>query len=159
MAEAFGCSESGIRDALRRHKITMYTAYIATARTKINSAFSGHVLSHQFALSTAVSNGQVAGTGAPIQDVVLMSERNVYGNVISSSECNGNGGGVGFSTFDKTQLPLFLLAPEFIQKERVTYWLRDIVAQAYFAEVGMSGSSGWSSANQIRGVRPYFSIS
>ena len=93
------------------------------------------------------------------QDVVLMNERNVYGQSIMSSECNDGSANPSWATYDKTQFPLFLLAPEFIQKERSVYWLRDVVSASYFATVGGSGGASWNSASTSSRVRPAFSIS
>ena len=88
-----------------------------------------------------------------------MSERNVYGQSIMSSECNDSSAGPGWYTYDRTQFPLFLLAPEFIQKERTGYWLRDVVSAASFANVNTTGSSLFGYAGNSARVRPAFSIS
>lgn len=136
----------------------MYTNYLATARTKVNSAFSGHVLTHQFFLSNTVSNGKVTGSTTANQDVVLMSERNVYGQTIMSSECNDGSGSTSWYTYDRTQFPLFALAPEFIQKQRSHYWLRDVVSASCFAYVYTYGFTAWNNASDSSGVRPAASI-
>lgn len=138
----------------------MYTNYLATARTKVNTAFSGHVLTHQFYLSNAVTNGKVTGSTTVNQDVVLMSERNVYGKTIMSSECAIGSDNPGWNTYDRTQFPLFALAPEFIQKGRSYYWLRDVVNASAFAIVyPPGGAATWDRASYSCGVRPAFSIS
>ena len=137
----------------------MYTTNIATARSKVNSAFSGHVLSHYFYLSNAVAGGKVTGSTQVQQDVVLMNERNVYGQSIMSSECNDGSAGPSWYTYDRTQFPLFLLAPEFIQKERNYYWLRDVVSATCFACVSGNGNASWNIAGNSYRVRPAFSIS
>lgn len=137
----------------------MYTTNLATARLKVNSAFSGHVLSHYFYLSNTVAGGKVTGSMQVQQDVVLMNERNVYGQSIMSSECNDGSASPSWYTYDRTQFPLFLLAPEFIQKERYYYWLRDVVSASSFAYVDSSGDAYWSSASASSRVRPAFSIS
>lgn len=137
----------------------MYTQNLATARTKVNAVFSGHVLTHQFYLSNAATNGKVTGSTAVNQDVVLMSERNVYGQTIMSSECANGTDSPGWITYDRTQFPLFALAPEFIQKQRSIYWLRDVVSASAFANVLTNGYSAWSYASYSCGVRPAFSIS
>ena len=136
----------------------MYTENIATARTKVNTAFPGHVLTHQFLLSDIVSSGKVTRSTNVDQDVVLMSERNIYGQSIISSECNDGSGGPGWYTYDRTQFPLFALAPEFIQKGRSSYWLRDVVNASFFAYVGASGAANWEYAGRTDDVRPAFSI-
>lgn len=136
----------------------MYTNYLATARTKVNAAFSGHVLTHEFYLSNAVSNGKVTGSTNVNQDVVLMSERNVYGQTIMSSECANGSDKPGWITYDKTQFQLFALAPEFIQKRRGYYWLRDVISDSYFALVYGTGLANQGDAYVPNGVRPAFSI-
>lgn len=139
----------------------MYTTNIKTARTKINTAFPGHVLTHEFWLSNSVTNGKVVGITKVNQDVVLMSERNVYGQSIMSSECNDGSGTHNWYTYDRTQFPLFALAPEFIQKQRAYYWLRDVVSSSEFALVysdGYSYSYYADGSGGGRGVRPAFSI-
>ncbi len=137
----------------------MYTTNLATARSKVNSAFSGHVLKHDFYLSNTVASGKVTGSAYVQQDVVLMNERNVYGQSIMSSECNDGSAGPSWYTYDRTQFPLFLLAPEFIQKERSYYWLRDVVSASYFAIVYTDGTAYWNYAYNPYRVRPAFSIS
>lgn len=137
----------------------MYTANLASYKTQINGYFSGHVLTHKFYLSNTVANGKVTGVTEVSQDVVLMSERNIYGQTIMSSECNDGSGGPSWYTYDRTQFPLFALAPEFIQKSRNYYWLQDVVSASEFAFVGTYGSSTWNAAGLSCGVRPAFSIS
>ena len=137
----------------------MYTTNLATARSKVNSAFSGHVLSHYFYLSNTVAGGKVTGSTQVQQDVVLMNERNVYGQSIMSSECNDGSANPSWYTYDRMQFPLFLLAPEFIQKERGFYWLRDVVSASAFASVNFNGYATWANAGYSCRVRPAFSIS
>lgn len=137
----------------------MYTTNIAAARTKVNTAFSGHVLTHYLFLSNAVTNGKVDNSVNAGIDVVLMSERNVYGQSIMSSECANGTDNPGWYTYDRTQFPLFALAPEFIQKERAAYWLRDVVSASIFADVNSRGEAYWNSASNSARVRPTFSIS
>lgn len=136
----------------------MYAANLATARSKINAAFSGHVLTHNLFLSHTVENGKVIWAIDVSQDVVLMSERNVYGQTIMSSECNDGSGGPGWYTYDRTQFPLFALAPEFIQKSRSGYWLRDVASDSGFTFVKPAGVASWYGASNSYGVRPAFSI-
>lgn len=137
----------------------MYTENIATARSKVTAAFSGHVLTHMFYLSDTVKDGKVSGSKEVTQDVVLMSERNVYGQTIMSSECaNDVYYAPNWFTYDKTQFQLFALAPEFIQKERNAYWLRDVVTSGSFSRISSDGFSSNSSASILSGVRPAFSI-
>lgn len=136
----------------------MYTTNIDSTRIQINNTFPGHVLKHEFRLSSIVTNGKVVGVTNVNQDVVLMSERNVYGQTIMSSECNDGSSNPFWHTWDRTQFPLFVLAPEFIQKERSTYWLRDVVNASGFARVNTNGLADWYDAHASCGVRPAFSI-
>lgn len=136
----------------------MNLSNIETARTKVNTAFSGHVLTHQFYLSNAVSNGRVSGSTTADKDVVLMSERNVYGQSIMSSECANGNGAPNWFTYDKTQFPLFALEPEFINEQNVSYWLRDVVTESLFASVKVYSFSGYEFAKTTQNIRPAFSI-
>lgn len=136
----------------------MYTTNIGPARTKINTAFSGHVLTHQFYLSNAVTNGKVTGSIEVSQEVVLMSERNVFGQPIMSSECNIGSNNPGWYTYDRTQFPLFALAPEFIQKQGLTYWIRDVVSASDYVRMVSNGAPSNDGAVSYCGVRPAFSI-
>lgn len=74
------------------------------------------------------------------------------------SPCNDGSTGPGWFTYDRTQFPLFALAPEFIQKQRSIYWLRDVVSAACFACVPHLGNANWSGTSASYGVRPAFSI-
>lgn len=137
----------------------MYTANMETAVAKIKAAFPNHVNGNQFYISNAVTNGKVTGSTTAYLYTALMSERNVYGQTIMSSECANGSDNPGWYTYDRTQFPLFALAPEFIQKQRSTYWLRDVVSASSFAHVSTDGISDWYNAGYSCGVRPAFSIS
>lgn len=136
----------------------MYTANIATARAKVNTAFPGHVLTHQFYLSNAVTKGKITGSTYVQQDVVLMNERNVFGQTIMSSECNDGLIGSSWYTYDRTQFPLFALAPELIQRDRSAYWLRDVSSEICFVHVRHLGSVEQEVAIVSLDIRPAFSI-
>lgn len=137
----------------------MYTANIASARAEFQNAFdASHILTHPFYLSSAVTNGKVTGSTNVNQAVVLMSERNVYGQTIMSSECNDGSGSSAWLTFERAQFPLFALAPEFINKAHTTYFLRDVVSDALFAIVNNYGVANSGSASATFGVRPHAEI-
>lgn len=136
----------------------MRISYLTSSINKINVAFSNHVLTHEFRMSNAVSNGKVSGSMSVNESVVLMSERNVYGQTIMSSECNDGSDNPSWYTYDRAQFPLFALAPEFIQKDRNYYWLRDVVSATYFAGINTIGFASRSGAGDNAGVRPAFSI-
>lgn len=136
----------------------MYKNNLATARSIVESTFSGHVLIHELCLTNSTSNGKVIGSTRINVDVTLMNERNVFGQTIMSSECANGTDNPGWFTYDRTQFPLFALAPEFIQKQRLSYWLRDVVNDSSFVSVRSGGDVSFDSANSSRGVRPDFLI-
>lgn len=60
-------------------------------------------------------------------------------------------------TVGKTQLALFTVVPKFIAN-RATFWLRDVVSSANFANVGNGGVTFYYYASASLGVRPVFPI-
>ena len=60
-------------------------------------------------------------------------------------------------TVEKSQLPLFQLAPHLISN-RQWFWLRDVVSPAYFAYVSGNGLAHFDGASNEHGVRPAFPI-
>lgn len=126
----------------------MYTANIATARTKINTAFFGHVLTREFRLSNSYSGERSVHSLTVSSDVVIMNERNVLGVTLNSYEA---------LSYDNVQFQLFSLAPEFICN-REHFWLRDIRDEANYSAIGNNGTSNYFSAGMAIGVRPSFSI-
>lgn len=60
-------------------------------------------------------------------------------------------------TVEKSQLPLFQLAPHLISN-RQWFWLRDVVSSTCFAAVGSDGAVGYNAASFGAGVRPAFVI-
>ena len=59
---------------------------------------------------------------------------------------------------EKGQLPLFQMAPQYTFNRSGTYWLRDVIASAYFAVVSGNGYAYNYSAPNAAGVRPAFCI-
>ena len=49
-------------------------------------------------------------------------------------------------TISKTQLALFSVVPKLISN-RATFWLRDVVSSAYFADVNYDGYTNYNSAS------------
>ncbi len=133
----------------------MYTEGLAQAKSMINYAFSGHVVTHRRYLSNAVSDGQASAGAWFDSNVELMSEVMVYGSMV-----NGSYGISGlFDTgADKSQLPLFALRPDLIGI-RTAWWLRNVSSASYFARVDNDGVAGRYGASRTHGVRPAFSIS
>lgn len=135
----------------------MYKTGLAQAKTTINNAFgSAHILNHRQYLVNAVTSGAPTGTDWYDSTVELMNENMVYGGRQFSPMPNGATNPWDTCrnyTIDKSQLPLFHLAPWLICN-RQWYWLRDVVSAAGFASVGYDGDAGGNSASDAIGVRP-----
>ena len=132
----------------------MYTEGLEQAKTIINNAFSGHVVTFRAYLCNAVSNGEASGGAWFDSTVDLMNEIMVYGSVVNGAATYGL---YNIGT-EKSQLPLFALNPQSINT-RYSYWLRDVVSASYFAFVGNAGFVGRSYASDSYAVRPRFLIS
>lgn len=135
----------------------MYKTGLAQAKTTINNAFgSAHILNHRQYLVNAVTSGAPTGTDWYDSTVELMSENMVYGGRQFSPMPNGATDPWNTCrnyTIDKSQLPLFHLAPWLICN-RQWYWLRDVVSAARFARVNSNGNADCGGAGDAGGVRP-----
>lgn len=134
----------------------LYKNGLTQAKTTINSAFgSAHILSHRQCLMNAVTNGKPTGSDWYDSTVELMNENMVYGGRQFSPMPDGTNplNTCRNYTIDKSQLPLFHLAPWLI-RSRQWYWLRDVVSAASFADVDSLGSADCYSASHAGGVRP-----
>ena len=135
----------------------MYKTGLAQAKTTINNAFgSAHILNHRQYLVNAVTSGAPTGTDWYDSTVELMNENMVYGGRQFSPMPNGATDPWNTCrnyTIDKSQLPLFHLAPWLICN-RQWYWLRDVVSAAVFAGVGGDGNADCCHASDAGGVRP-----
>lgn len=134
----------------------LYKNGLTQAKTTINSAFgSAHILSHRQYLMNAVTNGNPTGSDWYDSTVELMNENMVYGGRQFSPMPDGTDprNTCRNYTIDKSQLPLFHLAPWLI-RNRQWYWLRDVVSAAGFADVDSLGSADCYSASHAGGVRP-----
>lgn len=135
----------------------MYTANLTQAKSTINSAFgSSHVLSHRIYLSNATSNGRASAGEWTDSTVDLMCEHMVYGSGIFSPVSDGSNVPNNYRV-EKGQLPLFALEPSRICN-RDTWWLRDVITAAYFADVTYDGVADYGDASTSLGVRPAFCI-
>lgn len=85
-----------------------------------------------------------------------MNENMVYGSRIFAPGCDGSTIPTNY-TVEKSQLPLFQLAPYLIS-DRQWFWLRDVVSSTCFACVNDYGGAIYSYASSVRGVRPAFVI-
>lgn len=135
----------------------MYKTGLAQAKTTINNAFgSAHILNHRQYLVNAVTSGAPTGTDWYDSTVELMNENMVYGGRQFSPMPNGATDPWNTCrnyTIDKSQLPLFHLAPWLICN-RNWYWLRDVVSAANFAAADRHSCAACSVASIVRGVRP-----
>lgn len=135
----------------------LYKNGLTQAKTTINSAFgSAHILNHRQYLVNAVTSGAPTGTDWYDSTVELMNENMVYGGRQFSPMQNGATDPWNTCrnyTIDKSQLPLFHLAPWLICN-RQWYWLRDVVSAADFAYVNSDGKADGNGAGYAGGVRP-----
>ena len=53
------------------------------------------------------------------------------------------------------QMSAFRLSERLINYNRQSWWLRDVVSSAYFADVGGRGIADARDASNVRGVRPF----
>lgn len=140
----------------------MYTDNLAQAKTIITNAFgSDNILSHREYLANATkatSDPTYESAGAWYNSTIeLMNERMVYGaDVFHNVEVNG---AIPTNyTIDKSQIALFRLDSSKICN-RATWWLRDVVSSANFADVNGYGDTHDNKASAAFGVRPAFAIS
>ena len=134
----------------------MYTTYLASAKSTIKAAFSGHVLSHRIYRTNAVSNGKASSVAWYDSEVDLMNEQMVYGCGVFSPVSDGSTVPANCRV-EKSQLPLFALDPSKIGI-RTHYWLRDVISAIHFAYVHGYGNADAIPASNSFGVRPAFCI-
>ena len=141
----------------------MYTTTLPSVlSTYITPVFSNHVLEYRNVLTTAVDTtrynkfGTASGASSNwnwyTRKLDLMNEVQLTGAIEWSSSGLETGS-------DNIQFPLFRLKPEFVNKERYWYWLRNVSSAVFFASVGGDSASGHGHvASDVGGVRPYFYI-
>ena len=135
----------------------MYQTGLNQAKTIINAAFPGKVLTHRQLLCNATADGKASGWAWFDSSVDLMNEVMVYGcSVFGDTNLGGSGGGHNIGVC-KIQLPLFALNPKLINT-RQSFWLRDVVSAANFAIVAADGDASYYLAYDAIVVRPAFSI-
>lgn len=130
----------------------MYKSNLGSAKSTINTAFSGHVLTHRKLLCTGTSSGKPAGFAWFDCAVDLLSEIMVFGTTVWGSH-EGNGYS---ASGEPRQLPLFALNNS--SGIRASYWLKDICNATTFASVGADGMAINGTASTSGGVRPAFCI-
>lgn len=135
----------------------MYKKNLANAKTIVNAAFQGSVLTHREYLCNAVANGRPSGGAWFDSSIELPNEPMMYGHLHFSPTSDGSTV-LSIYTISKTQLALFMVCPKFIVNRSYNQWLRDVVSSAHFAVVDYSGSSDYGNASDSYGVRPVFPV-
>nr|DAT65820.1 MAG TPA: hypothetical protein [Caudoviricetes sp.] len=135
----------------------LYKNGLTQAKTTFNTAFgSAHILNHREYLVNAVTNGKPTGSDWYDSTVDLMNENMVYGGRQFSPMPDGTDpwNTCRNYTIDKSQLPLFRLAPwmSFVRGQRC--WLRDVVSAAAFADCNGVGVAYCDGASAAAGVWP-----
>lgn len=135
----------------------MYKNNLANAKTIVNAAFQGSVLTHREYLCNAVANGRPSGGAWFDSSVELPNESMMYGHPHFSPTSDGSTVPAIY-TISKTQLALYMVCPRFIVNRSYNQWLRDVVSSAYFARVNDRGGTYCLNASDSRGVRPVFPV-
>ena len=135
----------------------MYKSNLANAKTIVNAAFQGSVLTHREYLCNAVANGRPSGGAWFDSSIELPNESMMYGHPHFSPTSDGSTVPAIY-TISKTQLALFMVCPRFIVNRSYNQWLRDVVSSAGFAGVHDLGDTGYYYASDSRGVRPVFPV-
>jgi hypothetical protein len=135
----------------------MYKSNLANAKTIVNAAFQGSVLTHREYLCNAVANGRPSGGAWFDSSIELPNEPMMYGHPHFSPTSDGSTV-PSIYTISKTQLALFMVCPRFIVNRSYNQWLRDVVSSASFASVGNGGFTGYYDASGSIGVRPVFPV-
>lgn len=135
----------------------MYKKNLANAKTIVNAAFQGSVLTHREHLCNAVANGKQSGGAWFDSSIELPSEIMMYGHIHFGNASDGNTI-PNIYTPSKTQLALFMVCPRFITDRSHAQWLRDVVSSAGFAYVGGYGDAASYNASTSYGVRPVFPV-
>lgn len=135
----------------------LYKNGLTQAKTTFNTAFgSAHILNHREYLVNAVTNGKPTGSDWYDSTVDLMNENMVYGGRQFSPMPDGTDpwNTCRNYTIDKSQLPLFRLAPWMSFVRDQWCWLRDVVSAARFAYCGGNGDADCHPAGDAGGVWP-----
>lgn len=135
----------------------MYKKNLENAKTIVNAAFPGSVLTHREYLCNAVANGRPSGGAWFDSSIELPNESMMYGHPHFSPTSDGSTIPAIY-TISKTQLALFMVCPRFIVNRSYNQWLRDVVSSAYFAYVDSVGGTAYTAASASCGVRPVFPV-
>lgn len=135
----------------------LYKNGLAQAKQMVTAAFgSAHILNHRECLVNAVTNGKPTGTDWYDSTVELMNENMIYGGRQFSPMPDGTDpwDTCRNYTIDKSQLPLFRLAPWMSFVRDQWCWLRDVVSAASFAYCDGYGRASCGYAGYAHGVWP-----
>ena len=135
----------------------LYKNGLTQAKEIFNAAFgSAHILNHREHLVNAVTNGKPTGSDWYDSTVDLMNENMVYGGRQFSPMPDGTDpwSTCRNYTIDKSQLPLFRLAPWMSFVRDQWCWLRDVVSAARFAYCAGNGVADCNYASTAGGVWP-----
>lgn len=135
----------------------MYKSNLANAKTIVNAAFQGSVLTHREYLCNAVANGRPSGGAWFDSSIELPNEPMMYSHPHFSPTSDGSTV-PSIYTISKTQLALFMVCPRFIVNRSYNQWLRDVVSSASFAVVDYFGNADCYGASSSHGVRPVFPV-
>lgn len=135
----------------------MYKSNLANAKTIVNAAFQGSVLTHREYLCNAVANGRPSGGAWFDSSIELPNEPMMYGHPHFSPTSDGSTV-PSIYTISKTQLALFMVCPRFIVNRSYNQWLRDVVSSVAFARVNGYGGTHDYDASASCGVRPVFPV-
>ena len=135
----------------------MYKSNLANAKTIVNAAFQGSVLTHREYLCNAVANGRPSGGAWFDSSIELPNEPMMYGHPHFNPTSDGSTV-PSIYTISKTQLALFMVCPRFIVNRSYNQWLRDVVSSADFAYVNGNGLTACNGASGSFGVRPVFPV-
>lgn len=135
----------------------LYKNGLTQAKTTFNTAFgSAHILNHREFLVNAVTNGKPTGSDWYDSTVDLMNENMVYGGRQFSPMPDGTDpwNTCRNYTINKSQLPLFRLAPWMSFVRDQWCWLQDVVSAAHFAACYGYGHADCNRASYALGVWP-----
>lgn len=135
----------------------LYKNGLTQAKTTFNTAFgSAHILNHREFLVNAVTNGKPTGSDWYDSTVDLMNENMVYGGRQFSPMPDGTDpwNTCRNYTINKSQLPLFRLAPWMSFVRDQWCWLQDVVSAACFANCLGYGYADCGVASNACGVWP-----
>lgn len=135
----------------------MYKSNLANAKTIVNAAFQGSVLTHREYLCNAVANGRPSGGAWFDSSIELPNEPMMYGHPHFSPTSDGSTV-PSIYTVSKTQLALFMVCPRFIVNRPHNQWLRDVVSSDSFASVYDYGNTAYGRASYSHGIRPVFPV-